>query len=205
MAESAQAASRTATSWRVSRPQDAENEVVVDALVTIINAAYSRGEEGMWRNPATERTNPEEVKKLLLAEELILIFSKEDDEEDETILGSVMCKAPFKKDNEELAELGMLAVAENATGLGLGSQLIEAAETHARSKGCTIMRLEILSPAEYVHPFKQRLHKWYCRLGYEPGPVEDFKESYPALADLLAVKCKFQVYHKPLVAPASSA
>ena len=41
--------------------------------------------------------------------------------------------------------------------------------------GCEKMRLEILSPVNYINEDKIRLHNWYTnRLGYVPGEPEDY-------------------------------
>ena len=41
------------------------------------------------------------------------------------------------------------------------------------------MRLQLLIPREGTHPFKQRLHSWYSRLGYRAIGAEDVAKALP--------------------------
>mmetsp|Transcript_12439 Transcript_12439/g.20148 ORF Transcript_12439/g.20148 Transcript_12439/m.20148 type:complete len:203 (+) Transcript_12439:138-746(+) len=193
-----------AVKWRPSTERDCDK--LASRVAEIVNAAYKRGENGMWQEGQT-RTNPKEVEEFLRRGELLLLFATEDDSDDDSdddndgeLLGCVRCLAPMNEDEDpNLAELGMLAVAESATGLGLGSRLVKAAEDYAKANGCSVMQLELLSPSEEKHDFKARLDSWYSRIGYVPGPTEPFENEFPQLSELLAVPCKFQIYKKNLV------
>jgi GNAT superfamily N-acetyltransferase len=95
-------------------------------------------------------------------------------------------------------EFGVLAVARDATGRGVGQALVDFAEATARARGATVMRLELLVPREGMHPAKERLHAWYSRLGYRAIRRGDFAAAYPEAALWLAVPCDLVAYAKPL-------
>jgi GNAT superfamily N-acetyltransferase len=95
-------------------------------------------------------------------------------------------------------ELGVLAVARDATGRGVGQALVDFAEAAARERGATVMRLELLVPRDGAHPAKVRLHAWYSRLGYRVVARGDFAAGYPEAALWLAVPCDLLAYAKPL-------
>ena len=61
---------------------------------------------------------------------------------------------------EPCAEILGLVVDESCRGAGIGESLIRAAETWARSEGCT--RLRVRSRVE-----RERAHRFYERTGYE--------------------------------------
>lgn len=72
------------------------------------------------------------------------------------VLGSIMCRE--YEEEPGMAELGMLAVSKKFLRKGIASNLISAAETHARvDLSCNTMRLEILSPRDFEHPMKMML------------------------------------------------
>jgi GNAT superfamily N-acetyltransferase len=99
-------------------------------------------------------------------------------------------------------EFGVLAVARDAAGRGVGQALVDFAEATGRERGATVMRLELLVPREGTHPAKVRLHAWYSRLGYRPVRRDDFAVGYPEAARWLAVPCDLVEYEKPLGAAA---
>ncbi len=71
----------------------------------------------------------------------------------------------------ERAYLGLLSIAPERQGTGLGKQLNAAAENFAREQGCKWMDLRVVSPrADQLLPV-------YRRLGY----VETGTEEYPAV------------------------
>jgi GNAT superfamily N-acetyltransferase len=98
-------------------------------------------------------------------------------------------------------ELGLLAVARDATGRGVGRALVDFAEATSRERGARTMRLELLVPRAGTHPEKRRLDAWYSRLGYRAVGRGDFAAAYPELAPRLAVPCDIVAYAKPLAGP----
>ena len=161
------------------------------ALASLINQVYAVAEEGMWtvfgEEPAP-RTSCEEVQELLNQGRLLLA------KDDEKIIGSVCVQLL----SPELAEFGMLVAHRAYRGVGLGRQLVLAAEEYGRKNGASHMQLELLTPKSWVHPVKDFLHNWYTRIGYIPIKREPFEKSYAHLSEQLATPCNFTIYHKEL-------
>ena len=67
--------------------------------------------------------------------------------------------------------LSMLAVAPAAQAHGLGRQLLQAAEAHAKASGCTTIKMSVLS-------VRTELLAWYERQGYRrTGASEPFPDT----------------------------
>jgi GNAT superfamily N-acetyltransferase len=173
----------------LSTAEDSKNAELLGRVVQIVNDAYSRGEEGMWQGEAC-RTNAEEMRSHLTESKIILAYTSTG-----LLVGSIFVNPHF---DESLGELGMLCVALSHLRKGLGNVLINAAELHCLSKGCKTMRLELLTPANFVHPVKAWLDLWYSSLGYVKGMPEDFGLAFPRVQPLLACDCVFTAYLKAL-------
>ncbi|WP_051324706.1 GNAT family N-acetyltransferase [Candidatus Solirubrobacter pratensis] len=158
---------------------------MIAELTEMINAAYAAGEEGLWR-PGTPRVFEQDVRAMLEAGELLTL------ERDGELAGSVR----VRQLDAQTAELGILSAARD--GSGAGRELVARAEDWARGRGLTGMRLQLLVPREGTHPFKQRLHDWYRRLGYRVIGRRDFAEVLPEPATYLLAPCDLVDYEKAL-------
>jgi N-acetylglutamate synthase-like GNAT family acetyltransferase len=98
--------------------------------------------------------------------------------------------------SDQVCEFGMLAASFEQRGTGIGRELVQFAEQHAREIGREVMQLEVLVPREWAHPSKEFLIGWYTRIGYQIVRKGTIEESYPDLAPHLATPCDFLVYHK---------
>ena len=87
------------------------------------------------------------------------------------------------------AYLGLLSIAPERQGAGLGRQLNAAAESFARQQGCKWMDLRVVSPrADILLPL-------YRRMGY----VETGTQEYPAvLVEKMTIPGHFILMAKPL-------
>ena len=74
-------------------------------------------------------------------------------EEEGQLLGSVQLARGQRENGRHRAELQKLFVASQARGRGIARILVEAAETHARTLGCTLLLLDTQtgSPAESIY------------------------------------------------------
>jgi len=68
----------------------------------------------------------------------------------------------------EACYLGLLSVATDRQGTGVGRSLCQAAETWAKEKGCVRMTLRVVSPR------REQLISFYKKLGYEDRGVQDY-------------------------------
>jgi GNAT superfamily N-acetyltransferase len=159
---------------------------MAERLAAIVNAAYDTGEVGIWL-AGWQRTTPEVYAKLIEAGE-IAVASRE---------GKAIGCMRIRRLDEDTAELGMLSVAPEAHGDGVGRALIAFAES---AFDVSTMQLELLIPRGAPHPAKVRLHEWYSRLGYQEIGRRDFAEP------LLAAPAELVTYGKSLrAAPATDA
>jgi predicted N-acetyltransferase YhbS len=157
------------------------------ALREIVNAAYARGEIGLWRD-GTDRILPYELRALVAAGELAAA------REDGRVVGCVRVTSLDRR----TAELGLLAVAAERSGSGVGSALLAFAHDLARGRGHTAMRLTLLVPRDGSHPFKVRLDGWYRRQGYRVIGRADFAVTHPEPARLLLIPCDLLTFERPL-------
>jgi GNAT superfamily N-acetyltransferase len=141
----------------------------------------------MWKNNA-QRINANSVTQMLQNDALLIA------EMDDNIVGCVN----INMFDELTAEFGMLVADPNYRGIGIGSELVKAAESWALNQNRSVMRLEVLSPKNWEHPHKEFLKKWYTRIGYVLDSVEPFEKSHPDKINNLATVCEFTVYHKKL-------
>jgi GNAT superfamily N-acetyltransferase len=165
----------------------AADAALLDALREVVNAAYARGEVGLWRE-GTERIASEDVRDLVASGQLAAA------REDGRVVGSVRVTSL----DPQTAELGLLAVAGERAGSGVGRALMTFAHDLARERGHTAMRLTLLVPREGSHPFKDRLEDWYRRQGYRVVGRADFAATHPEPAALLAVACDLVTFERGL-------
>lgn len=128
-----------------------------ETLVTLANKSY-RGESGK-RGWTTEsdyldgtRTDQADVEEIINGENSVILLSCSDQG---TIIGSVNVK---KRGDD--CYLGMLMVDPDSQGAGVGNDLIQAAERHARDVwGSRKMTMTVLS-------VRSELIDYYARRGY---------------------------------------
>jgi GNAT superfamily N-acetyltransferase len=157
------------------------------ALRDVVNEAYARGEAGLWREGA-ERISDDDLRALVASGELAAA------REDGRVVGCVRVSSL----DPRTAELGLLAVAGERTGSGVGRALMAFAHDLAREGGHTAMRLTLLVPQEGSHPFKVRLDEWYRRQGYRTVGRADFAATHPEPAAFLVVACDLVSFERPL-------
>jgi GNAT superfamily N-acetyltransferase len=166
---------------------DARNEALVGELARLINAAYAVGEAGLWLE-GTNRTEPGEIGEAIRSGGALAATHER------RLVGCAFVR-PL---DAHAADLGLVSVAPDRWGSGIGRELVRSAEELMRSRGATTMQLELLVPKGWVHPEKDRLHGWYTRLGYEVVRSAPFEEVAAHLAPQLAVPCEFLIFRKPL-------
>jgi GNAT superfamily N-acetyltransferase len=175
------------TEVRVLAAHTVGDQALIDQLVDLVNQAYEIGEAGLWLNDAT-RTGPTEIGEAIRSGEMLAATSE--------------CKlvgcAYLRRLDPTTADLGLLSVAPDQWGHGVGRELVHEAERLMRSDGVTRMQLELLVPKGWVHPEKTRLRAWYSRLGYRVVRSEPFEHIAPHLVSQLRTPCEFLIFQKPL-------
>lgn len=138
----------------------------VPKLVSLINACY-RGENSKqgWTTEADLiagdiRTDDADVSGLMAHETSTFLKC---DHPTEGTVGTVY----LDKRGEKLY-LGMFSVNTKLQGAGIGKRMLEAAEAHAASLGCSAIFMQVIS-------LRKELIAWYERFGYQlTGEVKPF-------------------------------
>ncbi|OBV11688.1 GNAT family N-acetyltransferase [Erythrobacter dokdonensis] len=126
------------------------------ALKALLEAGY-RGDSARrgWNHEADilddERIAPGELEAMLADPAVTILTARDGD----TLTG---CVAVTVKD-AALAYLGMLCVAPDLQSAGVGRQLLDAAEDHARGLGIAAMEMTVIDS-------RASLIAWYERRGY---------------------------------------
>jgi len=173
----------------VVKPVARDEVWVVAELVALINRAYAAGEAGLWRDDFDGRTDCAEITEAVRAGQILVATS-----EDDRIAGCLRTRAV----DASTAELGLVGVDPDAWGGGIGRALVEAAESRARTRGATTMRLELLVPRTGTHPDKERLRAWYTRRGYTVSARIPFEHYVPHASRLLSAPADILIFTKPL-------
>jgi GNAT superfamily N-acetyltransferase len=168
-------------------PHSARDDELVEQLVRLVNSAYAAGEAGLWLEGAT-RTWPGEIGKAIRSGGMLAATRE----------GRLVGCAHLRQLDADTADLGLVAAAPDQWGSGVGRELVRVAEGLTRSRGTTTMQLELLVPKTFAHPEKERLRRWYARLGYRVVRTAPFEEMAAHLAPQLATPCEFLLFRKPL-------
>ncbi|MFM7487670.1 MAG: GNAT family N-acetyltransferase [Cytophagales bacterium] len=126
------------------------------AINQLVNSAYrGEGSKQGWTTEADlldgTRIDEEAVKELISRPGTTILRYVEN----EQLLGCVELRQEKGK-----LYLGMLSVAPNTQGKGIGKKLLLAGEEHAKSVGIRIMMMTVIS-------VRKELIDWYVRHGYQ--------------------------------------
>lgn len=127
------------------------------AMIPIINAAFA-----IETFLAGERTDLENLQRLMTKGDFLVAQDSAG-----KFLASVYVELRGSR-----GYFGMLAVAPESQGRGLGRIMVEAAEAHCRNSGCAAIDITVLSLRTELPPF-------YRKLGYVETGTEDFHPSRP--------------------------
>ena len=92
----------------------------------------------------------------------------------------------FVEPRGERGYFGLLSVAPDRQGRGIGGRLVEAAEEHCRRAGCRAMDIHVVN-------LRTELPPYYRGRGYEETGREPFPKGEPT-----KLPCEFVVMSKPL-------
>ncbi len=164
------------------------------ALCALIESAF-RGDSAKrgWTHEADllggQRTDLEALREIVSDPRQIIILA----ETGSALVGCVAVTDLGERNGLRTGYLGMLTVAPERQGGGLGRRLVAVAEAHARDAiGADIMEMSVISR-------RTELIDWYLRQGYaetgreKPFPLDDPRFGVPKTRDL-----KFVVLEKRL-------
>ena len=163
------------------------NMVDMEHITNIVNRLYAASEESFWMHGAV-RTTVAEMAEFTSGGEIAVARS----------MGQIVGCVRVRRIDKETGEFGMLAVDDEYQGTGIGRELISFAEQKCQKEHLHKMQLELLVPLKGSHPAKVILENWYTRIGYHPVHTETIDASFPNLAQMLAIPCKFVVFQKEL-------
>lgn len=126
------------------------------AIAALVNQAYQV--EKLF--VIGERTDEDEVRQLRARGHFLVL--------DRTDGGLGACI--YVTVAEQRGYFGMLAVAPDMQGRGLGRRLVTAAEALCKAAGCTVMDLQVVN-------LRAELPPWYRRLGYREHGTQPFTNS----------------------------
>ncbi|WP_185283184.1 GNAT family N-acetyltransferase [Hymenobacter sp. NBH84] len=151
----------------------------IPELETLVNQAY-RGEASRqgWTTEADlldgTRIDAVELRQLLATPGATILTARD-------ATGTLVACAYLHAQPPRLY-LGMLSVQPTLQAKGVGKQLLQAAEQHARQHGCHLLKITVISD-------RTELLAWYERQGYQrTGATEPFPTA-----------TRFGVPRKPLV------
>ena len=76
------------------------------------------------------------------------------------LYGNIKLELGYGRQND-LAQIGMLAVNVNYFKHGIGRILLLHTENIAKNLGYKRARIENLAPRDFVHPFRKIIAEWY--------------------------------------------
>lgn len=164
------------------------NVETTSQLADLVNTVYSDAESDLWKANTSSRTSSAEISDHINKNELLIARM------DGKIVG--VCKICHSSDG--ICEFGMLAADPTCRGVGIGRELVGAAENWARDAGYETMRLELLTPRNGVNQTKEFLKVWYTRIGYAPAFTVPFEEEFKHRINDFSQTCDFTVWLKPL-------
>ncbi len=129
------------------------------AITRVINAAYRV--EDFFK--VGDRTDVREVAEFFLTDTFLAARNEDDD-----IVGAVRVSIHGQK-----GHFGMLSVAPEIQGTGLGRALIEAVEAYCAERGCTAVDLEVASPRTELPDFYRKFGYEVCGEGEWPAEARD--------------------------------
>jgi ribosomal protein S18 acetylase RimI-like enzyme len=166
-----------ATSIRRARPSDTA------ALTALVNRAFA---VERWFLDV-ERTSVDEIAELIASGCFLVL------EYAGGLAAAVLVQGPGQREGmpPSHAYFGMLSVAPELQGMGLGVRLVRVAEAMAEAAGATSMTLRILS-------LREELSRWYKSLGYREVGTAPFRH------EQLKQPCHFVEMARPLTPATAS-
>ncbi|RDW63760.1 hypothetical protein BP6252_11305 [Coleophoma cylindrospora] len=180
-------------------PEAASNPSLVSEITTLVNQVYLEAEGDFFVETHLRkllRTDPAQVTEYI---QLHRVYTATHDGH---IIGCIKLQIEDAGDqacSAKVGHLGLFAVSSSQRRSGLGRRLVEVVEKDALLRGCQAMELEILTPKEGGHVFKDFLKVWYSKMGYRVVRTEELADSLPFLVPDIIRPSHLVIYQKHLV------
>lgn len=149
----------------------------VESIAALVNKAYEVEEFFAYGT----RTNPADIREHLQRGTFLVLDRKNGGGLAAAIYVAIRT---MSTSGQQHGYFGMLSVAPQAQGQGLGRRMIAVAEAYCQAQGCTAMDLQVVSLRTELPPF-------YRRLGYREYGTAPFD-------DEAKQPCHFVLMTKPL-------
>lgn len=114
--------------------------------------------------PGTNSFIIPKVRQQLSQPDTLLLVAEKELQKERQVLGFISLHfIPQLALVGDFCRISYFCVSENARGLGLGTKLIERAETEAKARGCD--RIEV-----HCHSRRKLAHQFYFQQGYQESP-----------------------------------
>lgn len=173
----------------IVRKATKEDMPLAERITKLVNKIYLDAEAQLYKEDST-RIAQNVVETYLSQNSVGLAFT------DGNLSGVIKVKE--MKDKKGTFNFGMFAVDYSFRGEGIGQKLVDYSETYAKENGGEYMQLEILRPIDFVDNDKERLKKWYTKIGYEFQEGILFQDVYPQHFHKFKTPVIFDVYLKKL-------
>jgi GNAT superfamily N-acetyltransferase len=149
-----------------------------DAIRRLVNAAF--GVERRIKRGGADRLDDDPRELAMLMERGVFLLREDEGE---------LIACVYLELRGERCYLGLLSIAAERQGAGLGRQMMAAAESYAQEQGAKWVDLRVVSPR------REELVSLYARLGYDEQGTAEYPE---ALAEKMVEPGHFVVMAKAL-------
>ncbi|MFT7612096.1 MAG: GNAT superfamily N-acetyltransferase [Parvicellaceae bacterium] len=157
-----------------------------EVLMEMVNDVYSTSEAEFWSD-GYYRINDQQYDQYTGNGWLYLL------EDESGIVGCVL----LKFDEPGTSCFSMLVCHPDHRKKGIGKMLVNYVTEICIERGDRSMRLELLTPKDWIHEEKVFLKTWYESIGYVLVKEIDFLEMYPTHKQFMKCDLVFSLYEKP--------
>ncbi|EHK25074.1 uncharacterized protein TRIVIDRAFT_143676 [Trichoderma virens Gv29-8] len=166
-------------------------------MAGFINRSYHSNYDGLVDTKKHIRTSASELSQKIRDHQIAIAWKPSSDPDKEIAEDIIGCVS-IELIGPSMGNLGLLTCHLEHRGTRVGQQLMEFAESWARSLGAEEMQLEILVPDGWEHEENSRVVRWYERRGYKLCRVAETSEIIEWLATVVTGPTKMRIYRKKL-------
>ncbi|UKZ49098.1 hypothetical protein TrVGV298_003337 [Trichoderma virens] len=137
----------------------ADNSVLLEYMAGFINRSYHSNYDGLVDTKKHIRTSASELSQKIRDHQIAIAWKPSSDPDKEIAEDIIGCVS-IELIGPSMGNLGLLTCHLEHRGTRVGQQLMEFAESWARSLGAEEMQLEILVPDGWEHEENSRVVRW---------------------------------------------